>query len=202
MRFIVEVSVPETGGAQFERNRRGQLARRRRPPERGVKGVNGIGADSAAPRFRTRGILAAIVSRCPWGRKGARGAPAARARIEQLGGMPPRLDVVLRSEIDAHKKTSHFSCPRNGRGSSKTKRVSSCLAGGEGLLGSELLQFCQNAAHEHAVGEGEAVARARRRQGVVDEEAAALGIANRIQAIDDLVLGVEHFEINGGFKAA
>ena len=38
----------------------------------------------------------------------------------------------------------------------KTKRVSSCLAGGEGLLGSELLQFCQNAAHEHAVGEGEA----------------------------------------------
>ena len=25
MRFIVEVSVPETGGAQFERNRRGQL---------------------------------------------------------------------------------------------------------------------------------------------------------------------------------
>ena len=84
----------------------------------------------------------------------------------------------------------------------QTKRVSSCLAGGEGLLGSELLQFCQNAAHEHAVGEGEAVARARRRQGVVDEEAAALGIANRIQAIDDLVLGVEHFEINGGFKAA
>ena len=82
------------------------------------------------------------------------------------------------------------------------KRVSSCLAGGEGLLGSELLQFCQNAAHEHAVGEGEAVARARRRQRVVDEEAAALGIANRIQAIDDLVLGAEHFEINGGFEAA
>lgn len=84
----------------------------------------------------------------------------------------------------------------------KTKRVSSCLAGGEGLPGSELLQFCQNAAHEHAVGEGEAVARARRRQGVVDEEATALGIANRIQAIDDLVLGVDYFEINGGFKAA
>lgn len=82
------------------------------------------------------------------------------------------------------------------------KRVSSCLAGGEGLLGSELLQFCQNAAHEHAVGEGEAVARARRRQRVVDEEATALGIANRIQAIDDLVLSVDHFEINGGFKAA
>ena len=39
MRFIVEVSVPETGGAQFERNRRGQLARRRRPPERGAKKV-------------------------------------------------------------------------------------------------------------------------------------------------------------------
>lgn len=87
-------------------------------------------------------------------------------------------------------------------GNSKMKRVSSCLAGGEGLLGSELLQFCQNAAHEHAVGEGEAVARARRRQRVVDEEATALGIANRIQAIDDLVLGVDHFEINGGFKAA
>lgn len=84
----------------------------------------------------------------------------------------------------------------------KTKQVPSCLAGGEGLLGSELLQFCQNAAHEHAMGEGEAVARARRRQGVVDEEATALGIANRIQAINDLVLGVEHFEINGGFKAA
>ena len=82
------------------------------------------------------------------------------------------------------------------------KRVSSCLAGGEGLLGKELLQFCQNAAHEHAVGEGEAVARAGRRQRVVDEEAAALGIANRIQAIDDLVLGAEHFEINGGFEAA
>ena len=82
------------------------------------------------------------------------------------------------------------------------KRVSSCLAGGEGLLGKELLQFCQNAAHEHAVGEGEAVARARRGQGIVDEEAAALGIANRIQAIDDLVLGAEHFEINGGFEAA
>lgn len=87
-------------------------------------------------------------------------------------------------------------------GNSKMKRVSSCLAGGEGLLGSELLQFCQNAAHEHAVGEGEAVTRARRRQRVVDEEATALGIANRIQAIDDLVLGVDHFEINGGFKAA
>lgn len=53
--------------------------------------------------------------------KAREAAPAARARIEQLGGMPPRLDVVLRSEIDAHKKTSHFSCPRNGRGSSKTK---------------------------------------------------------------------------------
>ena len=39
MGFIVEVSVLETGGAQFERNRRGQLARRRRPPERGVKKV-------------------------------------------------------------------------------------------------------------------------------------------------------------------
>lgn len=52
------------------------------------------------------------------------------------------------------------------------------------------------------MGEGEAVARARRGQGVVDEEATALGIADRIQAIDDLVLGVEHFEINGGFKAA
>jgi len=50
MRFIVEVSVLETGGAQFERNRRGQLARRRRPPERGVKGVNGIGADSDSLR--------------------------------------------------------------------------------------------------------------------------------------------------------
>lgn len=115
MGFIAEVSVLETGGAQFERNRRGQLARRRRPPERGVRGVTGIGTDSAAPRFRTRGIPAAIVSRCPWGRKGARGAPAASARIEQLSGMPPRLDVVLHSEIDAHKKTSHFSCPRNGR---------------------------------------------------------------------------------------
>lgn len=75
-------------------------------------------------------------------------------------------------------------------------------SGRGGFARQELLQFCQNAAHEHAVGEGEAVARARRRQGVVDEEAAALGIANRIQAIDDLVLGVEHFEINGGFKAA
>ena len=31
---------------------------------------------------------------------------------------------------------------REMEGSSKTKRVSSCLAGGEGLLGSELLQFC------------------------------------------------------------
>ena len=37
MRFIVEVSVLEMGGAQFERNRRGQLARRRRSSERGVK---------------------------------------------------------------------------------------------------------------------------------------------------------------------
>ncbi len=46
MRFIAKVSVLEMGGAQFERNRRGQLARRRRPPERGVKGVNGIGTDS------------------------------------------------------------------------------------------------------------------------------------------------------------
>lgn len=201
MRFIVEVSVLETGGAQFERNRRGQLARRRRPPERGVKGVNEIGADSAAPRFRTRGIPAAIVLRCPWGRKGARGAPAARARIEQLGGMPPRLDVVLYSEIDAHKKTSHFSCPRNGR-QLKNEAGLFLPSGREDLLGSELLQFCQNAAHEHAMGEGEAVARARCRQRVVDEEAAALGIANRIQAIDDLVLGVEHFKINGGFKAA
>lgn len=46
----------------------------------------------------------------------AREAPqAARARIEQLGGMPSRLDVVLHSEIDAHKKTSHFSDTRNGR---------------------------------------------------------------------------------------
>lgn len=39
MGFIVEVSALETSGAQFERNRRGQLARRRRPPERGVKKV-------------------------------------------------------------------------------------------------------------------------------------------------------------------
>ena len=44
----------------------------------------------------------------------------------------------------------------NQRGPLQTKRAPSCLAGGEGLLGSELLQFCQNAAHEHAMGEGEA----------------------------------------------
>lgn len=47
--------------------------------------------------------------------EGERGDAAAHARIEQLGGTPPRLDVVLHPEIDAHKKTSHFSCPRNGR---------------------------------------------------------------------------------------
>ena len=37
------------------------------------------------------------------------GTPAAHARIEQLGGMPPRLDVVLHPKVRAHKKTSHFS---------------------------------------------------------------------------------------------
>ena len=52
------------------------------------------------------------------------------------------------------------------------------------------------------MGKGEAVARARRGQGVVDEEATALGIANRIQAVDDLVFGIEHLEINGGFETA
>ena len=142
MRFIVEVSALETGRAQFERNRRGQLAHRRRPPERGVKGVNGIGTDSTAPRFRTRGIPAAIVSRCPWGRKGARGAPAARARIEQLGGMPPRLDVVLHSEIDAHKKWTgqgfldgkisffrqHLALGRTGRYSRSMSASSACCS--------------------------------------------------------------------------
>jgi hypothetical protein len=51
MRFIVEVSALETGGAQFERNRRDQLARRRRPPERGIKGVNGIGTDTVIAKL-------------------------------------------------------------------------------------------------------------------------------------------------------
>ena len=34
---------------------------------------------------------------------GEQNGTQALARIEQLGGMPPRLDVVLYSEIDAHK---------------------------------------------------------------------------------------------------
>ncbi|WP_419549957.1 hypothetical protein, partial [Paratractidigestivibacter faecalis] len=31
------------------------------------------------------------------------------ALLEELGRHPPRLDIVLHPEIDAHKKTSHFS---------------------------------------------------------------------------------------------
>lgn len=34
---------------------------------------------------------------------GEQNGTQALARIEQLGDMPPRLDVVLHSEIDAHK---------------------------------------------------------------------------------------------------
>lgn len=37
------------------------------------------------------------------------GTPATHAQIEQLGGMSPRLDVVLHPKVCEHKKTSHFS---------------------------------------------------------------------------------------------
>ena len=37
------------------------------------------------------------------------GTPIAHAQIGQLGGMSPRLDVVLHPKVYTHKKTSHFS---------------------------------------------------------------------------------------------
>lgn len=37
------------------------------------------------------------------------GTPTAHAQIGQLGGMSPRLDVVLHPKVYTHKKTSHFS---------------------------------------------------------------------------------------------
>ncbi|WP_417137829.1 hypothetical protein, partial [Paratractidigestivibacter faecalis] len=37
------------------------------------------------------------------------GRPVSMALLEELGRHPPRLDIVLHPEIDAHKKTSHFS---------------------------------------------------------------------------------------------
>lgn len=49
--------------------------------------------------------------------------------------------VVLHSGIDAHKKTSHFSCPRNGR-QLKNEAGLFLPSGREDLLGYELLQFC------------------------------------------------------------
>lgn len=59
-------------------------------------------ASSASPPERAV-YLPPLSHSAPGDSKGARGSPAAHAQTEQLGGVAPRLDFVLHSEIDAHK---------------------------------------------------------------------------------------------------